>query len=159
MICLFPHFVMEDFNSVPHGSRLYSVHWNCECDVCGPKRFAIRELVISFSHIPARWIEELAASHDEFLPLPMWDTLFVPIKPPDVENIKRLLVEMEVDDDEHELLARGGWREIADTGVLAREFDGELLLGIHGAGYDFWGAHWSRLYDALGYQWHLSDEI
>lgn len=47
-----------------------------------------------------------------------------------------------------------GWQEVADTGIYALELDDEFLLGIHGAGYDFYGYHWSRLFDALGYQWH-----
>jgi len=59
--------------------------------------------------------------------------------------------------DSNELLAMAtdGWRAVADTGMLARDFDDELLLGVHGCGYDFFEAHWEPLYDALGYQWHL----
>ena len=50
--------------------------------------------------------------------------------------------------------ADAGWQEVADTGIYAIEIDGELILGIDGAGYDFYTNHWAKLYDALGYHWH-----
>lgn len=51
-------------------------------------------------------------------------------------------------------LARSGWRAVGDTGIVAREVDGHLVLGINGAGYSFYGSHWIPLYKALGYAWH-----
>jgi hypothetical protein len=84
----------------------------------------------------------------------MWGTVFIPSDSCDESHIRRLLQEIRCDSDDLCVLAHFGWHEVADTGILAREFDGELLLGIHGAGYDFYDAHWSRLYDALEYQWH-----
>jgi hypothetical protein len=56
--------------------------------------------------------------------------------------------------DEDAFLADSGWQDVGSTGIIAREFDGELLLGINGAGYDFYESHWTRLYDELGYTWH-----
>jgi hypothetical protein len=56
------------------------------------------------------------------------------------------------DEDCH--LADSGWQRVGDTGILAREFDGNILLGINGAGYDFYESHWTPLYLALGYKWH-----
>lgn len=56
--------------------------------------------------------------------------------------------------DDDAILACYGWQEVGDTGILARELDGELLLGINGAGYSFFDSHWLRLYQALGYSWH-----
>ncbi len=32
--------------------------------------------------------------------------------------------------------------------------DGEIYIGIDGAGYDFYEAHWIPLYKARGLQWH-----
>ena len=86
--------------------------------------------------------------------MPMWGTLFVPNESADVSNIEKLLVEIQPNDEEDEAFASAGWMEVSDTGIYAIEFDDELLLGIHGAGYDFFTEHWSRLYDALGYRWH-----
>lgn len=34
----------------------------------------------------------------------------------------------------------------------------EIYLGIDGAGYNFYEAHWVKLYDAMGLQWHDSEE-
>ena len=45
-------------------------------------------------------------------------------------------------------------REVGETGISAFEIDGELVLGINGAGYDFYEHHWIPLYEALGYGWH-----
>jgi len=147
---------MEDNTQMPHGSSVFQAHWNCDCKLCGPKRTAVRDLVASFSSIPARWIADLAEHHGEFLPLPMWGTLFLPQNSCDVANIGDLLCELRVESDDDATFAAAGWQEVARTGILAREFDGELLLGIHGAGYDFYEAHWSGLYDALGYRWHTT---
>ena len=44
------------------------------------------------------------------------------------------------------------------AGSTAVDCDGELVLGINGAGYDFYSDHWSKLYDALGYHWHTPVE-
>lgn len=56
--------------------------------------------------------------------------------------------------DENAYLADSGWQDVGSTGIIAREIDGELLLGINGAGYDFFESHWRRLYEELGYSWH-----
>jgi len=60
--------------------------------------------------------------------------------------------------DERADLEASGWQEVGSTGFLAREIDGSLFLGVHGAGYDFHEAHWSALYLALGLRWHISEE-
>lgn len=115
---------------------------------------AIRRLVDSFSLVPSRWIEELSKAHGEFLPLPMWGTVFIPSDMVDCRRIEGLLRPINASDEEEQAFADANWREVAETGIYAVEFDGELLLGIHGAGYSFYDHHWSKLYDALGYHWH-----
>ena len=68
-------------------------------------------------------------------------------------------------DSEEEQLASSGWQRVGETGILALDLGGDdLFLGINGAGYSFYGnaeygdrsGHWPRLYDALGYGWHVS---
>lgn len=105
------------------------------------------------SHIPRRWMEELIVHRGEVLPLPKWDTLFIPKDSSDARNIDRLLRALSSGEPEKPL-ADAGWNLAGDTGVLAIEYDGELLLGIDDAGYDFYNEHWVKLYDALGYHWH-----
>ena len=84
----------------------------------------------------------------------MWGTAFIPKESIDADNIRKLLTEIVPTDDEQQIFAEQGWSEVADTGIYAIELDGELILGIHGAGYDFYESHWAPLYEALGYQWH-----
>jgi len=73
----------------------------------------------------------------------------------ELDNMKSdLLIEWQELGYEIADIAASGWQAVGDTGVMAREFDGELLLGIDGAGYDFHEDHWIPLYLALGYGWH-----
>lgn len=141
--------------TIPHGRMAFAERQSCDCKPCQAYRDAVRGLVESFSQIPSRWIETVSQHHHQWLPLPMWGTLFVPTDGADRSGMERLLRPLEAqDDDELAALSDAGWREIADTGVLAVEFDDELLLGIHGAGYSFYCEHWAPLYDALAYSWH-----
>jgi hypothetical protein len=110
--------------------------------------------VESFSSIPARWIGELTKQLGENLELPMWGTLFMPGNSVDVRNIERLLIDLPLNvGSDRDDLRSSGWKQVGNTGVLACQFDDELLLGIDGAGYDFYCEHWEPLYAALGYHW------
>ena len=140
-----------DENISPHGADVFGSHWNCHCDACDLRRNAVRRLVGSFSNLPSRWFEQLS---DNQVPLPMWGWLFVVNELADAGNIEKLLRQIEEEDEESQSFAAAGWRQVDETGIYAIEFDDELILGIHGAGYDFYSHHWSPLYDALGYQWH-----
>lgn len=84
----------------------------------------------------------------------MWGTVFIPSDMVDCRRIEGLLRPINASDEEEQAFADADWREVAETGIYAVEFDGELLLGIHGVGYSFYDHHWSKLYDALGYHWH-----
>jgi len=74
--------------------------------------------------------------HENIGPIPMWGTLFVP----------------------------GGWDQdwcrdnaeaVSRCGFIVYETDEiGVYLGINGAGYDFYEAHWMVLYDLRGLQWH-----
>lgn len=73
----------------------------------------------------------------------------------DIEQLRQAVIdEWRESQDEDAFLADSGWQDVGGTGLIAREFDGRLLLGINGAGYDFYESHWVPLYLALGYQWH-----
>lgn len=145
---------MEDGKHAPHGRDVFGIRWNCHCRQCDLVREAVNNLVDSFSKIPARWIEIVARHDDVWLPLPMWDTLFMPHQSCDARNISRLCRTSEPSDEEDEVLMSAGWQMVGSTGIYAVEFDDSLLLGINGAGYGFYEAHWNSLYDELGYQWH-----
>ena len=145
---------MKDGKHEAHGYDVFGVHWNCRCHLCCRVRESVRDLVNSFSKLPDRWIEIVARHDDIWLPLPMWGTLFVPGDDCDARNIARLCRETEPSDSEEEVLLSAGWRKVGTTGILAVEFDDQLLLGINGAGYDFYEAHWNPLYVELEYSWH-----
>ncbi|QDT91506.1 hypothetical protein [Gimesia algae] len=139
-----------------HGTDVFGTYWNCYCSQCASRRRVVHRLVDLFSQIPSRWIEELSEHRSEWLPLPMWGTLFVPKDSADIRNIEKLTKSIEDDDEESISFRDAGWQAVAATGIYAIEFDEELLLGIHGAGYNFYVQHWSKLYDALDYRWHES---
>ncbi|MCC7420560.1 MAG: hypothetical protein IT428_09775 [Planctomycetaceae bacterium] len=143
--------------SPPHGRDVFQTHWSCSCQKCEWKRAAVSWLVKSFSHIPRDCAAGMVEQSSMSLPLPMWGTLFVPSDPVDAARIRRMCRPITGADGDEELqrLELGGWKEVANTGVLAVDFLGALILGIHGAGYNFFPAHWEPLYDALEYEWHL----
>lgn len=58
--------------------------------------------------------------------------------------------------DDNYFLASCGWQDVGGTGILAIEVDGDLFLGVNGAGYSFYDSHWIPLYKALGYSWHVA---
>jgi len=110
---------------------------------------AAERLVDSFSAIPTEWVKIIAAQTGaEFYGI-MWGTMFLVCESVDKRLITALL--HPVEDTEDELY---GTQEVGNTGISAFEIDGELVLGIDGAGYDFYEHHWIPLYEALGYAWH-----
>ena len=68
---------------------------------------------------------------------PMWNTMWAFNDPLDAEWAEEHL------------------EEIKKCGF--RIYDSEdygIVIGINGAGYDFYEAHWIPLYDARGFHWH-----
>lgn len=56
----------------------------------------------------------------------------------------------------------GGERCVLDkngdtTAVFIYELDGEHVIGVNGAGWDFYDGVWDRLYDAAGLKWHKEE--
>lgn len=47
-----------------------------------------------------------------------------------------------------------GADNIKDTAAYIYEIDGQYVVGINGAGWNFYGGVWDRLYDILGLKWH-----
>lgn len=132
-----------------HGTDVFNTNHNCDCEFCKSYRDAVNRLVASFSSFPAQWLPLIDESITWF---PMWGTVFMPTNSIDLRNIEELLQPIQLDEsgdciDEE-------WQKVGDTRILACECDGELVLGINGAGYDFYTDHWAKLYDALGYHWH-----
>lgn len=132
-----------------HGTGKSIFYRECPCDICRSKKQAVERLIDSFSQLPAHWLEKISPG----TPLPMWGTVFLPKDSCDTRQIGQLLKPIE---DKSDDLYGSDWQDVADTGINAIEIDGELLLGINGAGYSFYAEHWLKLYDTLGYGWHDS---
>lgn len=49
-----------------------------------------------------------------------------------------------------------GARNIIGTAGFIYQVDGRYLLGVNGAGWNFYDGIWDRLYDICGMQWHLN---
>jgi hypothetical protein len=91
---------------------------------------AAERLVDSFSAIPTEWVKIVAEkTGSEFYGI-MWGTMFLVNNPVDKRWIKSFM--KPVADTEDELY---GSHEVGETGIFAFEIDGELVLGINGAGY------------------------
>lgn len=73
--------------------------------------------------------------------LPMWSTLWTFNEGLDEYWAK----------ENPELVAECGFRIFEDDET------GDIYLGIDGAGYDFYEAHWIPLYEARGLQWHNAE--
>ena len=72
-----------------------------------------------------------------FCDVPMWNTWFQPDERLDLEFIEA-----------HQ-------KEVAELGFTLIYHDDELWgLGVDGAGYDFYDAHWIPLYKLRGLEWH-----
>lgn len=133
------------------------------------------------------WVERLFESFNGYAPkLPMWGTMWICSEfdgekfmknsrryVSDVSEIEdeelRERIEKEVEDGDwttHEQYVDEemyGERCILDadgdpTSVFLYELDGEYIIGVHGAGWDFYDGVWDRLYDVAGLQWHSEEK-
>lgn len=82
-----------------------------------------------------------------------------------MEDDERKLVEKAIEDDDWPVLEdyideeMSGERCVLDkdghtTNIFVYEVLDEIVIGVHGAGYDFYDGVWDRLYDTLGFNWH-----
>jgi hypothetical protein len=81
-------------------------------------------------------LDEISLEQESFYP--MWDTMWTFEEGLD-ENWAM---------DNLELMAECGFR------VYEYQPTGTLYFGIDGCGYDFYEAHWNKLYKARGLHWH-----
>ena len=44
------------------------------------------------------------------------------------------------------------------TAVFIYELDGEYIIGVNGAGWNFYDGVWDRLYEVAGLQWHSEEK-
>lgn len=62
-----------------------------------------------------------------------------------------------IDEDmagEHCILDKDG----NTTALFIYEVDGQYVIGVNGAGFNFYSGVWDRLYDTIGLEWHTHEE-
>ena len=84
-------------------------------------------------------LNDISVEHDDFYP--MWNTMWT------------------FEDTCDETWARDNLGLMAQCGFRIYEYQetGTLYIGIDGAGYDFYEAHWNKLYKARGLKWHTEE--
>lgn len=117
---------------------------------------AVKKWVETLSSVPTDWVKRQLEKEDGFANLPMWGTMFFVD-----EAIGEELTEKSnyIDDEDDEMY---GNRQVVDKdgygiNLYIYEVDGHYLLGINGAGWDFFDGVWDKLYDAVGMMWHDED--
>lgn len=114
------------------------------------------------SSIPQEWVSIVAEHYNEPHRLPMWGTMWFidDVWGEKLHKDARIMEEYEEGKDE-ELYDEEmeGERCILDengntTPLFIYEIEGEYLLGVHGAGYNFYHGVWDKLYDTLQLKWH-----
>lgn len=122
----------------------------------------------NLNSIPTDWIQIVAeAKGEEIMAWPMWGTMW---RVDDWVGEKLMTAAKPVEhcdkygDDDHnpdlcdicvgydEEMA--GAYQIDGTAAYIYEIDGDYVIGVHGAGWDFYEGVWDALYDLLGYKWH-----
>lgn len=133
------------------------------------KREAI-ELMVSrdFASVPTEWVQIVSeAKGEDIYAWPMWGTMWI------VDDFigERLMAHAEEEGcKKHDEYSDGcsncedsdeemrGAMNIKSTSAYIYEVDGVYVVGVNGAGWDFYDGIWDRLYDILGLQWHDGGE-
>lgn len=123
------------------------------------KKEAVQEFADRrFEPIPTEWVRIVAEQVGEYPNLPMWGTMW------QIDGYwgEKLIKKAHVMDpdaheaDDEEMTGTYNVRDIYGqaTAVYVYEIDGRYLIGVHGAGWDFYNGVWDMLYDVYGMNWH-----
>lgn len=96
-----------------------------------------------FTDIPADWLPKIAC---RIIPLPIWGTAFLVTNREHKAIIKATLRDIENDAEDS---LSDCWFAVGDTGFVALELDDQMFLGVDGAGYCFYKAHWEPLFKLI----------
>ena len=134
------------------------------------KKEAVRRMIDEFSAIPTEWVKIIAEHEGNYPNLPMWRTMWIVddmIGQRLMQNAAEVRPCAEHTDDydadceecaSYNEELEGAYR-IAGTAAYLYEVDDQYVLGVHGAGWDFFEGVWEPLYDLLGLQWHDEERI
>jgi len=130
------------------------------------KQEAIERFVKELSPIPQEWVKIVADAKDaNIYAWPMWGTMWfvdqilgeklmkhAQSTYATIEEAKEAGVSGDPEEYVNDEMA--GAYNIKGTAAYIYEIDGEYLIGVHGAGWDFYDGVWDVLYDLCGYEWH-----
>ena len=128
----------------------------------------------NFHPIPTEWIRIVTEKQDGECPaLPMWGTMWQVddyigkklwkhshlVREPSECKEEGAHEEDETCDKCEDWEEMGGTHNIYDkdgsgTSAYIYDIDDVYLVGIHGAGWDFYEGVWDKLYDLFGIKWH-----
>jgi hypothetical protein len=99
--------------------------------------------------IPTQWVQTVADQQGELHRFPMWGMMFL------AENWigERLWERSKVVNAPGDI-EMDGERRIGDTPAFIYRIDGRYVIGVHGAGWNFYDGVWDKLYDLAGLAWH-----
>ena|SRR5215813_6878127 len=128
----------------------------------------------SFNAFPQEWAQIVAENKNEDVySWPMWGTMWLVdsfigerlmdsaiqvCEPSECENHDKYET-CDMCEDSEEM---GGAWNIKDkdgrgTAAYIYELDGQYIVGVHGAGWNFYHGVWDKLYDLLDLKWHEHD--
>lgn len=139
-----------------------------------------------FSALSQDWAERLFISFNGYSPkLPMWGTMWITNEfdaEKFVDNSRRMVADVsKIEDDEvrervQKEVEEGDYSTFDNyinsdmsgelcvldkdgdpTSVFIYELDDEYIIGVNGAGWDFYDGVWDMLYDVAGLQWHKEE--
>lgn len=122
-----------------------------------------------FNAIPLDWVKAVAEMKgEEIHTWPMWGTMWIVDNHTGEQLMKAShsvyssldeATEAEPSGDPQDYVDEemGGALKIADTAAFIYEIDGQYVVGINGAGWDFYNGVWNKLYDLLGLEWHVKE--
>lgn len=107
-----------------------------------------------FSPIPTPWVRTIGEIHGgELFNLPMWGTMWL-VNDYVGTKLSRHAVTMSADcgDDYDEEMEGERW--IKGTAAYLYRIENQWVVGVNGAGWNFYEGVWDVIYDLLGLEWH-----
>lgn len=123
------------------------------------KQEAVRAFVDRDLHpVPLDWVQTIAeAKHEEIYAWPMWGTMWF-CDMPWVKHHTKPMTKENFNEDYFDEEMEGADvvvdKDGSPTNIYVYEIDGHTLIGVNGAGYDFYDGVWDKLYDILGLERH-----
>ena len=136
------------------------------------KREAIGKFVgRDFHSIPLEWVQAVAETKKtDIYPWPMWGTMWIVenyLGEKLMENAIQVIPQEDCENhDKHDTCdicedyeeMEGAWnikdKDGRSTAAYIYEIDDVYVMGIHGAGWNFYDGVWDKLYELLGLTWH-----